>query len=209
MGKRKNSKKKAPPPGFADAARAYFFFTRRYMLVFYSVLGFALLFALLFSLGAFLLAVLGVTEGEGFRGDVDFLAKAVAFFGLGLQGLMALATIAYNLWHITFQKGEPHEELPETLKHMHALRRYHGATGNIFSKFLAFLLPGLLTTLALVVPLFTLLAYIGQPVQQTIGVPDFLRGVIVPDAFLVWLSVLLTNLNYYLGIQHLDKISPK
>ena len=85
---------------FSGAIGAYYFFTRRYVLVFYSVLAFAFVFAILVSLVSIGLTVINLIAGDNFTDELEFTLMVFIFFGLGFQAIMAFASSAYNLWHI-------------------------------------------------------------------------------------------------------------
>lgn len=188
-----------PTANFSGAIGAYYFFTRRYVLVFYAVLAFAFVFAILVSLVSIGLTVFNLFAGESFQDELEFTLMVFIFFGLGFQAIMAFASSAYHLWHITFQQADPREEFPSTLKRMDLIRTYYDSTRNGAAKLLAFLLPGFLVTLILVVPLFAAVLFFSSFITFAEAQPNIIRGIFIPDLFLVWLSVFLMNFNYYLG----------
>ncbi len=192
-------------PGFMDAIKAYTFFTRRYVFVFYSVLLFAAFFAVLISLVSIVLVFLNLfTEGDS-SGELNFTLTVLIFFGIGFQALMAFASIAYNLWNITFQNADPNDEFPATQERVKLLRRYFDSTGNVIAKFLTFLLPSLVTTAILIVPLFGMVMLLAAGIEFSETSPTILRDIFIPDSFLVGLSVFLMNFNYYLETRVVKK----
>jgi len=203
------TKEAEPTANFSGAIGAYYFFTRRYVLVFYAVLAFAFVFAILISLVSIGLTVFNLLAGESFQDELEFTLMVFIFFGLGFQAIMAFASSAYNLWHITFQQADPREEFPATLKRMDLIRTYYGSTRNGVAKLLAFLLPGLLVTLILVVPLFAAVLFFSSFLSFAEVQPNIIRGIFIPDLFLVWLSVFLMNFNYYLGTKSNGKEKEK
>lgn len=199
------AKQESLTPDFSGALKAYFFFTRRYILVFYAVLAFALVFAILVSLVSIGLTVFDFLTGGNSSGEFEFTLKVLIFFALGFQAIMAFASIAYNLWHITFQKADSGDEFPATLKRMHLIRSYYKSTRNFVAKFFAFLIPGLVVTLILVVPLFAMVLLFVSFITFEQAPPNIMRDIFIPDIILVWLSVLLMNFNYYLGARGLKE----
>jgi len=193
------------PAGFLEALKAYMFFTRRYIFVFYSVLLFAAFFAILISLVSIGLVFFNFFTGEGGSGELQFTLLVLIFFGIGFQALMALASIAYNLWNITFQDHNIEEEFPATLDRVMIIRSYYKSTNNFIAKFLTFLVPGLISTAILVVPLFSLVMLLAGIVDFKETSPTILRDIFIPDSFLVGLSVFLMNFNYYLETKLVNK----
>lgn len=191
-------------PGFMDAFRIFMFFTRRYVLVFYSVLLFAGFFAVLISLVSIFLVFLNLfTEGDA-GGELRFTLMVLIFFGVGFQALMAFASIAYNLWNITFQQNDPQKEFPATIERVKLLRLYF-SKANFFAKFGAFVIPGLITTAVMVLPLFGVVALMVSFIGIDGPSDIILRNVFIPDSFLVALSVFLINYNYYLETKVVKK----
>ncbi len=192
-------------PGFMDAIRAYFFFTRRYVLVFYAVLLFAAFFAILISFVSIALVFLNMLTGGDDGGEFRFTLMVLIFFGIGFQALMAFASIAYNLWNITFQQNDLKREFPATRARVKMLRAYFDSSNNFITKLLTFLIPSILTTLILVVPLFGLVVFLVSLIEIGQPTPTFLRDIFIPDSFLVGLSVFVMNLNYYLETRLVKK----
>lgn len=192
-------------PGFADALRAFMFFTRRYVFVFYSVLLFAGFFAILISLVSIVLVFLNLFTGGDDSGELKFTLMVLIFFGVGFQALMAFASIAYNLWNITFQQNDVKKEFPATQARVKMIRIYFDSTNNFVAKFLTFLIPGLATTLILVIPLFALVIGLTSFIDLGVSSPTILRDIFIPDSFLVGLSVFLMNFNYYLETRVVKK----
>ncbi|MEE8295502.1 MAG: hypothetical protein V3R64_07300 [Sphingomonadales bacterium] len=185
-------------PGFMDAFRGFMFFTRRYVFVFYSVLLFAGFFAILISLVSIVLVFLNLFTGGDDGGELKFTLMVLIFFGIGFQALMAFASIAYNLWNITFKQNDIKNEFPATQARVKMIRTYFDGTRNFVAKFLTFLIPGLVTTLFLVVPLFAMVIFLTSFINLENTPPTLLRDIFIPDSFLVGLSVFLMNFNYYL-----------
>lgn len=185
-------------PRFADAFGAFMFFTRRYVFVFYAVLLFAGFFAILISLVSIVLVFLNLFTGGDDGGELKFTLMVFIFFGIGFQALMAFASIAYNLWNITFQQNDVKKEFPATQARVKMLRTYFDGTRNFVAKFSSFLIPGLLTTLILILPLFGLVMVLVSFIDLGTASPTILRDIFIPDSFLVGLSVFLMNFNYYL-----------
>lgn len=192
-------------PGFADALRAFMFFTRRYVFVFYSVLLFAGFFAILISLVSIVLVFLNLFTGGDDSGELKFTLMVLIFFGVGFQALMAFASIAYNLWNITFQQNDVKKEFPATQARVKMIRIYFDSTNNFVAKFLTFLIPGLATTLILVIPLFAMVIGLTSFIDLGVSSPTILRDIFIPDSFLVGLSVFLMNFNYYLETRVVKK----
>lgn len=192
-------------PGFVDALKGFMFFTRRYVFVFYSVLLFAGFFAILISLVSIVLAFLNLFTGSDDTGELQFTLMVLIFFGIGFQALMAFASIAYNLWNITFQQNDVKKEFPATLARVKMIRTYFDGTKNFVAKFLTFLIPGLATTLILVVPLFGMVILLTSFINLENTSPTLLRDIFIPDSFLVGLSVFLMNFNYYLETRVVKK----
>ena len=190
---------------FMDAFKAFMFFTRRYTLVFYSVLLFAAFFAILISLVSIGLVFLNLFTGEGDSSELQFTLSVLIFFGVGFQALMAFASIAYNLWNITFQNQSIEDEFPATLERVKAIRSYYDSTGNFVAKFLTFLLPSIVSTAVLVVPLFAMVMLLASIIDFSDASPTILRDIFIPDSFLVGLSVFLMNFNYYLETKLVKK----
>lgn len=193
-------KKKQLPdnPGFMDAFKGFMFFTRRYVFVFYSVLLFAGFFAILISLVSIVLVFLNLFTGGDDGGELKFTLMVLIFFGIGFQALMAFASIAYHLWNITFKQNDIKNEFPATQARVKMIRTYFDGTRNFVAKFLTFLIPGLATTLILVVPLFAMVILLTSFINIENTSPTLLRDIFIPDSFLVGLSVFLMNFNYYL-----------
>lgn len=192
-------------PGFVDALKGFMFFTRRYVFVFYSVLLFAGFFAILISLVSIVLVFLNLFTGGDDTGELQFTLMVLIFFGIGFQALMAFASIAYNLWNITFQQNDVKKEFPATLARVKMIRAYFDGTNNFVAKFLTFLIPGLATTLILVVPLFGMVILLTSFINLENTPPTLLRDIFIPDSFLVGLSVFLMNFNYYLETRVVKK----
>lgn len=192
-------------PGFVDAFKAFMFFTRRYVLVFYSVLLFAGFFAILISLVSIVLVFLNLFTGGDDGGELKFTLMVFIFFGIGFQALMAFASIAYNLWNITFQHNDVKKEFPATQARVKMIRTYFDGTKNFVAKFFTFLIPGLLTTLFLVLPLFGLVILLTSFIDLGSSSPTILRDIFIPASFLVGLSVFLMNFNYYLETRVVKK----
>lgn len=192
-------------PGFSDAFKAFMFFTKRYVFVFYSVLLFAGFFAILISLVSIVLVFLNLFTGGDDTGELKFTLMVFIFFGIGFQALMAFASIAYNLWNITFQQNDVKKEFPATQARVKMIRTYFDGTRNFVAKFLTFLIPGLLTTLILVLPLFGMVMVLISFIDLGTASPTILRDIFIPDSFLVGLSVFLMNFNYYLETRVVKK----
>ena len=200
-------KKKQLPdnPGFMDAFKGFMFFTRRYVFVFYSVLLFAGFFVILISLVSIVLVFLNLFTGGDDGGELKFTLMVLIFFGIGFQALMAFASIAYNLWNITFKQNDIKNEFPATQARVKMIRTYFDGTRNFVAKFLTFLIPGLITTLFLVVPLFAMVTLLISFIDLQNDPPTLLRDIFIPDTFLVGLSVFLMNFNYYLETRVVKK----
>ncbi len=188
---------------FLGAMNAFFFFTNRYVIVFYAVLGFATVFAIFVSLFSIILVLVSLVSGGGLSEEFEFTLIVLIFFGLGFQAIMAAASIAYNLWQIISRREEMEEEFPETLARMRLVKKYYGGTRNFLAKFLTFLVPTVTVTLILVVPLFVMIFLFTSYIEFEQAPPDLFRGIFIPALFLVSTSVFLMNYNYYLRLQSL------
>lgn len=188
---------------FLGAMNAFFFFTRRYVIVFYAVLGFAAVFAIFVSLFSIVLVLVSLISGGGLSEEFEFTLIVLIFFGLGFQAIMAAASIAFNLWQIIFRRDDEEEEFPETLERMRLIKKYIDGTRNFAAKFLIFLIPTVTVTLILVVPLFIMIFLFTSYIEFEQTPPDLLRGIFIPALFLVSTSVFLMNYNYYLRLQNL------
>jgi len=184
---------------FSGALRAYFFFTRRYLVGYYLAMGFAFGFSAFISLVTLLLMALGILPGGPFAPHGRFFLQMVVFFGIGLLVLLAAVTIAFHLWQVVIRHSDVRGEFPEMIARMRVIRAYSEATKSVAPKFVAFLVPSVAVASALVLPLFALIAlfaeYLGGERVRTVGPMDLF----VPAYFLVWVSVFLMNLHYYLG----------
>lgn len=197
---------KTKDANFYGALKAYFFFTQRYLYGFYMALGFIFAFAIFISLAALIALVLNWVTGEDFFGNLRFIVQVIIFFSIGLQAILALVTIAFHLWQITLKRADVREEFPETLRRMHTIRTYYDSTWNFVAKFLAFFIPSVAVSAAMVIPLFVLVYLSGGILGLENAPPHILRGIFIPDYFLVWLSVFLMNLHYYLGSQRIHEV---
>lgn len=194
--------------GFSEALKAYAFFTRRYTLVFYSVLAFAIFFAIIVSLVSIGLVFLNLFTGNSVREEVEFTLMVLIFFGIGFQALMAFASIAFNLWAVTFRERGPNADSPP-LEQSRIIREYYDSSKNPVAKFLAFALPALFTTLVMTVPLFAMVLLFMSYIEFDQAPFGLLRDIFIPDLFLVGLSVFLVNFNYYLETRTLKKPKAK
>jgi len=194
-------------PGFVTAMKAFFFFNRRYVMVFYSVLGFAVAFAIFASLVSIGMVLFSLISGGGPSEEFEFILLVLIFFSLGFQVLMAFVTIASNLWQMVFQRDEEQDEFPETLKRMQLIKAYFDRMTTAFFRYcmvmFTVLAPTIIITLVLVVPLFTMvyLATLVITFDQTPA--GLIQNIFVWDTILVGLSIFLMNYNYYLRLNDL------
>jgi len=188
---------------FFGAMRAFFFFTQRYVIVFYAVLGFATVFAIFVSLVSIVMVLFSLLAGGGLSEEFEFILLVWIFFGLGLQTLMAAFTIAFNLWELISGRDEEKEEFPETLEWMGLVKKYYAGTGNLFFKILTFFIPSLTITLALVVPLFGIIMLFTSAIEFKQAPPNLIKGIFIPELYLVGASVFLNNYNYYTRLKNL------
>ena len=189
---------------FLGAMNAFFFFTHRYVIVFYSVLGFAAVFAIFVSLVSIALVLFSLISGGGSSEEFEYTLVVLIFFGIGFQAIMAVASIAYNLWQIISRREDAKEEFPETLARMRLVKKYFASTGNFIAKFLTFFVPAVAVTLILVVPLFAIIFLFTSYIEFEQAPPDLFRGLFLPALFLVSASVFLMNYNYYLRLKSLE-----
>jgi hypothetical protein len=191
---------------FSGALGAYFFFTRRYLIGFYLAMGFAAGFAVFISLLTLLLMAVGVLPGEDFARHGRFFTQMVVFFGVGLLVLLAAVTIAFHLWQVIIRRSDVRGEFPEMVAQMRVLRAFSDAKPGAGSAFLAFLVPSVVVASVMVLPLFGLIAafagFLGVDSVRPIAPIDLF----VPAYFLVWVSVFLMNLHYYLGSRRVHEV---
>jgi len=198
-------------PGFIATIQAFFFFNRRYVVVFYSVLGFAVaftIFASLVSIGMVLFSLLfSGTPSE----ELEFILLVLIFFCLGFQVLMAFVTIASNLWQMIAQQDQIRDEFPETLKRMQLIKAYFdGVTVAVFRYFIILitvLTPTVIVTLVLIVPLFTMIYLTTSGITFEEAPTYLVENIFFWDTVLVGLSIFLMNFNYYLRLKDLKNIN--
>ena len=204
-----NKKMAKPPKGiekeahFLGALQAFFFFTQRYVIVFYAVLGFATVFALFVSLVSIFLVLFSLISGGGLSKEFEFMLLVWIFFGIGLQTIMAVFSIGFSLWELMSGHYDEKDEFPETLERMWIVKTYFASTGNVFAKIFTFILPAIAVTGVLVIPLFGLVMLFTSAIEFKEAPPDLIRGIFIPALFLVGTSVFLINYNFWTHLKNL------